>query len=240
MKRGFTLIELLVVIAIIAILAAILFPVFAKAREKARQSSCLSNVKQITLGMLQYMSDYDQCTIRWRRYSYQAPTALYPNGATDLQSVPALLQPYVKNNQIFICPSTSTTNRALSYHLNASAIAGAGTGNPIDGQDTYVSTKEGQINAVSTFFIADGSVSTEDWCWPPYSQQTPERTATGGYRMSDRHNDGLNVAYYDGHAKWLQFSRFWSTNTGGPIPAIGNMADRTQVGANLFWTGAGE
>ena len=59
-KRGFTLIELLVVIAIIAILAAILFPVFAKAREKARQSSCQSNIKQITLGVLQYSSDYDE------------------------------------------------------------------------------------------------------------------------------------------------------------------------------------
>ena len=59
-KRGFTLIELLVVIAIIAILAAILFPVFAKAREKARQTTCLSNVKQITLGILQYAQDYDE------------------------------------------------------------------------------------------------------------------------------------------------------------------------------------
>jgi len=58
MRRGFTLIELLVVIAIIAILAAILFPVFAKAREKARQASCMSNLKQLTLGFLQYVQDY--------------------------------------------------------------------------------------------------------------------------------------------------------------------------------------
>ncbi len=66
MRRGFTLIELLVVIAIIAILAAILFPVFAKAREKARQSSCLSNMKQIVLGTMQYAQDYDErLPMRW-------------------------------------------------------------------------------------------------------------------------------------------------------------------------------
>jgi len=98
-RSGFTLIELLVVIAIIAILAAILFPVFAQAREKARQTSCLSNEKQLALGMLQYAQDYDET---------------YPIGFTSdnpagwglpQDSWPAKIQPYLKNFQVFACPS---------------------------------------------------------------------------------------------------------------------------------------
>ncbi len=95
-RRGFTLIELLVVIAIIAILAAILFPVFARAREKARQTSCLSNVKQLSLGVLMYTQDYDE------RLPYCDCNA-YSSGTNWAIST----QPYVKNAQIFVCPSDS-------------------------------------------------------------------------------------------------------------------------------------
>jgi prepilin-type N-terminal cleavage/methylation domain-containing protein/prepilin-type processing-associated H-X9-DG protein len=238
-NRGFTLIELLVVIAIIAILAAILFPVFAKAREKARQTSCLSNLKQLTLANMGYMTDYDQKTLRWQRYQYQQPVA------TDYRSMPALLQPYVKNDQIFICPSASTTSRALSYHINVCALANAGMDNPIDNQTTYASTSESQMNSVSTMFAADGQFlstatsSTEDWVYPNYSGQAGD-SGPGNYRLSDRHNNGMNVAYYDGHAKWLQLSRVWMTNAGGPIPVHTQMGNRTIVGPNLFWTGSGE
>src|SRR5512142_2127535 len=105
-RTGFTLIELLVVIAIIAILAAILFPVFAKAREKARQSSCGSNVKQLMLGIMQYTQDYDE---------------LYPmggNGAPFNRRWHQLIDPYVKNTQVLVCPSASvigTTRNARGY-----------------------------------------------------------------------------------------------------------------------------
>jgi len=97
--KGFTLIELLVVIAIIAILAAILFPVFAQAREKARQSTCLSNMKQIGLAITMYIEDYDQTYPTAYRYKNGASSAngyIHWSGAT---------QPYIKNWKIFVCPS---------------------------------------------------------------------------------------------------------------------------------------
>ncbi len=94
--RAFTLIELLVVIAIIAILAAILFPVFAQAREKARQTACLSNMKQIGIGLIMYSSDYDE----------QYPPSQLGSGAL-LVSWPQIMQPYIKNEQVFVCPSSA-------------------------------------------------------------------------------------------------------------------------------------
>ena len=110
-RKAFTLIELLVVIAIIAILAAILFPVFAKAREKARQSSCQSNMKQVALSLMQYNQDYDETLVRWY-YDLGAG-----NGPTDplgsqwsgggRYSWQNLLYPYMKNAQIWVCPSKS-------------------------------------------------------------------------------------------------------------------------------------
>jgi prepilin-type N-terminal cleavage/methylation domain-containing protein/prepilin-type processing-associated H-X9-DG protein len=94
MRKGFTLIELLVVIAIIAILAAILFPVFARAREKARQANCLSNCKQLGLGNLMYAQDYDECL----------PMMAILVGSTWIYFAPPTI-PYIKNEQIWRCPS---------------------------------------------------------------------------------------------------------------------------------------
>ncbi len=101
MKRGFTLIELLVVIAIIAILAAILFPVFARAREKAKAASCLSNVKQLMLAAMQYAQDYDDNLPA----SYQPQVAIDPNTGGAYTYWYWLLQPYIKNTQILKCPA---------------------------------------------------------------------------------------------------------------------------------------
>lgn len=96
-RKGFTLIELLVVIAIIAILASILFPVFARARENARRSSCASNLKQISLGLIQYAQDNDERLPTWRR--------LYPNPGGPAHSWPWMIQAYVKSTQVYECPS---------------------------------------------------------------------------------------------------------------------------------------
>ena len=105
MKRGFTLIELLVVIAIIAILAAILFPVFAKAREKARQASCLSNVRQLMTAILSYAQDYDE----------SLPLTPDP-GAMSYLWWDITVQPYIKNTQVLVCPSDRT--RTCGYGFN--------------------------------------------------------------------------------------------------------------------------
>jgi len=105
-SRGFTLIELLVVIAIIAILAAILFPVFARAREKARTASCQSNMKQVSLGIIMYMQDYDES---------------FPLYAGDLpQNWDRTCMPYIKNEQVFSCPSDTTTRAVGTYSKGTS------------------------------------------------------------------------------------------------------------------------
>ena len=126
MRKGFTLIELLVVIAIIAILAAILFPVFARAREKARQASCSSNLKQIMLGDAMYAQDFDEV----HTYASYGSGAYYwcpTESGTPPVTVHGSLHPYVKNDQIFRCPSLRT--EVVGYCMNA-AFAG-GCWNPI-------------------------------------------------------------------------------------------------------------
>src|SRR5688500_5427484 len=107
-RSGFTLIELLVVIAIISILAAILFPVFARARENARRASCQSNLKQLSLGVFQYVEDYDG---KFPRYD-TAEGWIGVNGPVIFN-----IKPYIKSEQIYICPSAKKSNQlpVLNY-----------------------------------------------------------------------------------------------------------------------------
>lgn len=140
-RRGFTLIELLVVIAIIAILAAILFPVFAQAREKARQTSCLSNMNQLGKAAMMYAQDYDELLVPHRTVNTLNPfVGQYPASQANVNDRTfwcSLLQPYVKNLQVFKCPSNPNgwVGGDPSGHVceDATACKGAGYG----GQNSY-------------------------------------------------------------------------------------------------------
>ncbi|MGE5532557.1 MAG: DUF1559 domain-containing protein [Bacteroidota bacterium] len=202
MKRGFTLIELLVVIAIIAILAAILFPVFAKAREKARQSSCLSNLKQINLAWLSYAQDYDEMVCAARVTPTSSASASYK------YDFPAVLMPYIKNNQVFDCPSSSATKyTGGQFYYPASYMQNVMLGNEPNGTPNHYDP------------VSLGAVNSPSTCPVHWDSQnnSPEGWWVANY-LSTRHNEGLNVNFVDGHAKW--FSKQQGLGTINPNPAM--------------------
>ncbi len=224
-KSAFTLIELLVVIAIIAILAAILFPVFARARENARRSSCLSNLKQIGLGVLQYTQDYDE----------SFPLAV--TGSTSATSTPPVgwadgIQPYVKSLQILQCPSDSVeqnTNPATrdytDYWYNSNLSSSGDDRTKVTG--TYFNNVAVNIAALSfptlTIMCGDGSTGQSNTTAAyrlnggasagsmssTLSDVTlPNTTVSAGFantgNIVNRHLEGVNLLFSDGHAKWIK------------------------------------
>lgn len=219
-RQGFTLIELLVVIAIIAILASILFPAFARARENARRASCQSNLKQLGLAMIQYSQDYDEKLITY---------------ATADGGWAYRLQPYLKSGQILQCPSESNSappppnpdlgldgSTDYSYNLNLGYVVGTG------------------ISAISLATLTQPTLTVQaiDGIGASVGRSTAwtngcfdDVTCAAGFarfapivdKSAQRHLDGQNALFCDGHVKWYKGS---SPDTSaaiysGPTPSTG-------------------
>lgn len=205
-RSGFTLIELLVVIAIIAILAAILFPVFAKAREKARQSSCLSNIKQAGLGAMQYAQDYDERT----------PMRYYNNGV-GVQWTDAVMA-YVKNTQVFTCPSISQPYPPSTYGWNESYLWATAIGTVQSPSETIMICEaskaapnngyDNHINAPSLFNGGTPVIPAAGELASPFAGDTAWTC-----RANPVHNGGCNIAFMDGHCKWMTTTQFFYGQT---------------------------
>jgi prepilin-type N-terminal cleavage/methylation domain-containing protein/prepilin-type processing-associated H-X9-DG protein len=215
--RGFTLIELLVVIAIIAILAAILFPVFAKAREAARQSSCLSNTKQMGTGVMMYVQDNDE-TYPWMWQGGAGSAHVHvPVGetlTTNYDIWAELIYPYVKNKQVFQCPSQKFTQAQMPYNTfpvaynfngNASGGPGSGTGQSmaaVQAPATTILLWDGWT--MDAWWYAEDQASMMSglatWNPPSPAPQTWNKTY---WDLVRRHNGGTNCGFADGHSKWV-------------------------------------
>lgn len=261
MKKGFTLIELLVVIAIIAILAAILFPVFAQAREQARTISCLSNCRQIGLGVKMYSQDYDEefplgTYPGPRNWEVNLDVNPYPPNNQCLDNFGILrgfnpgdggpnytgcayggefyrhlmnvqVGPYIKNKQIWYCPSDKTRTASLenqqrglqSYQWFPNWVYNANVGAPFynvrypDGTTKVLENPSEKVDipAERMLFVErgvfgwDGADATTDTCVPDT-----------GRRSIFNHPRGYNAVYFDGHAKLVNYGKKWGT-----IPATG-------------------
>jgi prepilin-type N-terminal cleavage/methylation domain-containing protein/prepilin-type processing-associated H-X9-DG protein len=210
-NRGFTLIELLVVIAIIAILAAILFPVFAQAREKARSISCTSNFRQLGTALVMYLQDYDERVLP----RYQACPSTGPVN-TSQKLWTDTLQPYVKNRQIFVCPSA--INSKYGDIWADRGFISEGYNQTISGWYWPTSPCGDMILPVLTqidfpaknVMFADSPSGTVAAGYRGYlfgnTGLNVPYTQTVGGSMAARHNEGTNLTFFDGHAKWYKGS----------------------------------
>ena len=224
-KPGFTLIELLVVIAIITILAAILFPVFARARENARRTSCLSNLKQIGLGIMQYTQDFDEIyppifkrsaanrTVvqteegtpgRYFYCSYDGSTST-SNGYSWMD----FIFPYVKNVQTFECPSANHPPRSAtsgpypSYGINSAFY----------GLNTLYTNTQAWLKPISIIEVQRASelIMIMDLNWTnnpnnPAGYNARAVPSSSYYSYHAPHFDGTVFVFADGHAKWRSAS----------------------------------
>ena len=226
--RGFTLIELLVVIAIIAILAAILFPVFARARENARKANCQSNLKQISMALLQYAQDYDECL-----------PFLYQSVTSPRTGLIQITQPYIKSWQVHDCPSSDQKtvvndylgHRSYGYHTglmpqNACGVSLSQIQRPAEIamvadvlQDPNARGRLHMPSKGKMYTDPDGSNCQN--CGGKHvsmfpSSDTYHNYQSPGFNVIERHNGVANVAFVDGHVKAMKHVTLYNNGSNAP------------------------
>jgi prepilin-type N-terminal cleavage/methylation domain-containing protein/prepilin-type processing-associated H-X9-DG protein len=238
-KRGFTLIELLVVIAIIAILAAILFPVFARARENARRSSCQNNLKQLALGIKAYVQDYDE------KFPPQATdsgpaggSAIAGNSSSTDIGWSEIIQPYIKSTQLLQCPSEKNppvvppnmdmfSTSFTDYYANSDVfLQPGGVGN----EYSPASLNEAKMTYVANTVLLGDGYGTGGGSYgdgePNYNNafERLDNVLTNG---TPRHFEGSNYAFADGHVKWFRYGLIKTGASG-----CGSSGANTPTGSN--------
>lgn len=222
-STGFTLIELLIVIAIIALLAAILFPVFNRARESARRASCLNNMKQLGMATMQYVQDYDEMMPGNASLDIGAGLALgfmQPDSSGGGRNFHRSLYPYLNNLDVYKCPSALPYTSSGSSGSGYAEVTGAGAGNTSYAANWIVCDRKIAIipNPAEIVMMSEFNI---------YQRAAQLRPYTGGLGYTQFHNakmdylhfDGGNRIFCDGHAKWskktaMKFSDFGAAGTG--------------------------
>ena len=210
-RNAFTLIELLVVIAIIAILAAILFPAFARARENARRASCQSNLKQIGLGIQQYTQDYDD----------HYPVIDANTGVAGNPGWAYAIQPYVKSEQIFKCPSENSP-APTGADLATRAVTNGFS-------DYFLNYNMGGVS-LSALNSSANTVMNGDGLGNPASANNNVTSPPAAGRAV--HLEGANYSFADGHVKWLRPEAVLSGSLGNCSSSSG-LGPNSPTGSNF-------